>query len=124
MFDQIKENEVRISMSSIEMDTAKCHIPISNSDKVFTVSCHSEPDNDLRTFTVVEFATGEFGVVIVGDVFFKVINYICRLLCNSPRSDLMEYEDHCATWGVTIVPHLCHVMGGVKRTYKGKYKSE
>ena len=118
---QIKGNEVRISMSSIAMNSATCHIPISNSDQVFTVSYYSEPDSDLRTFTVVEFATGEFGIVIVGDVFFKVINYICDLLHNSLRSDLMEYEDYCVTWGVTIIPHLCHKFNGIKRMYTSNY---
>lgn len=114
---QKDDKEFKVSMYSKDMDIAKCNIPIPNSSKVFTVSYHSRPNNNLMTFTTVEFTDNEFGIVIIGDVFFKAIDYIRRSMLSKPQHDLMDGEDYCALWDVDIVPHMCHTFGGVKRTY-------
>ncbi len=103
-----------VSLSPVEMSVARHSIQIPDTDNFCTVRYYSE-ENNLTAFTVVEFTGSEFGIILGGDKFLTVINYMYRLIQSNTRVKSLWSE---TIWMDHIVPDICNKYGGHPRRYK------
>ena len=111
-------DSIEVALFSVEMTVAKHNIKIpcpGGLHKFCTVSYYSEKDSYLTAFTVVEYTGCDFGIILEGDKFLTVVNYVYRLVKFSGGIKSSHLSE--TLWVECIVPHMCNTYNGQVRKY-------